>query len=247
MPHTFTVSPDFPPQRISGWFIFNTWLQRRLDTGIHLELHDDFARQRADIEAGKIDLIYANPYDAALLVREKGFVPVAKPRDKADEAVIAVPAESAVQRVEDLGPGARIASTDDPDVRTMGMIMIEPADLSAANTVAVACDNYVLVAKALLTGTADAGFFLKQAFEELSEVTRRQLRRIVESHIYVVHHALMAGPRLAGRRDEIRDALLAMDQDAKGRDILANLGLAAWDALGEEDTEFMIDLMDTLT
>jgi len=247
MTHTFTVSPDFPPARISGWFIFNTWLQRRLEAAIHLELYDDFARQRADIAAGKIDLIYANPYDAALLVREKGFVPVARPRDKADEAIIAVPAASAVQHVEDLRPGARIASTDDPDVRTMGMIMIEPADLSAANTAAVACGNYVLVAKALLTGTADAGFFLKQSFEELSEVTRRQLRQIVESHIYVVHHALMAGPRLAPRRDEIRDALLGMDQDAKGRDILANLGLAGWDEFDEEATEFMIDLMDTLT
>lgn len=247
MTHLFTVSPDFPPARISGWFIFNTWLQRRLDTGIHLELHDDFASQRADIAADKVDLIYANPYDAALLVREKGFVPVAKPRDKADEAVIAVPASGTVQRVEDLKPGARIASTDDPDVRTMGMIMIEPADLSAANTTAVACDNYVLVAKALISGNADAGFFLKQAFDELSEVTRRQLRQIVESHIYVVHHALMAGPRLASRREEIRDALVGMDADPKGRDILANLGLAGWDVLEEEDTEFMIDLMDTLT
>jgi phosphonate transport system substrate-binding protein len=247
MTYLFTVSPDFPPARISGWFIFNTWLQRRLDTGIHLGLHDDFAHQRADIAAGKVDLIYANPYDAALLVREKGFVPVARPRDRADEAVIAVPAQGAVQRVEDLEPGARIASTDDPDVRTMGMIMIEPADLGTANTTAVACDNYVLVAKALLSGTADAGFFLKQAFDELSEVTRRQLRQIVESHIYVVHHALMAGPRLAARRDDIRAALLGMESDPKGRDILASLGIAAWDPLEEEDTEFMIDLMDTLT
>lgn len=247
MTYLFTVSPDFPPARISGWFIFNTWLQRRLEAPIHLELHDDFARQRADIAAGKVDLIYANPYDAALLVREKGFVPVAKPRDRADEAVIAVPAESAVKCIEDLRPGARVASTDDPDVRTMGMIMIEPADLSAANTAAVACDNYVLVAKALLSGSADAGFFLKQAFDELSEVTRRQLRQIVESHIYVVHHALMAGPRLAARRDDLLAVLLGMESDPKGRDILASLGIAAWDRLEEEDTEFMIDLMDTLT
>jgi phosphonate transport system substrate-binding protein len=38
-----------------------------------------------------------------------------------------------------------------------------------------------------------------------------------------------------------------MESDPKGRDILASLGIAAWDPLEEEDTEFMIDLMDTLT
>lgn len=57
----FTVSPDFPADRISGWYVFNTWMQRALAAGIHLELYDDFRTQREAIAADKVDLIYANP------------------------------------------------------------------------------------------------------------------------------------------------------------------------------------------
>ena len=97
-----TISPDFSPDKISGWYIFNTWLQRKLDVAIHLALYDSFAQQRQAIAEDRIDLIYANPYDAAMLVREKGFMALAHPSGLADEAVVAVNAGSAYQRTEDL-------------------------------------------------------------------------------------------------------------------------------------------------
>ena len=84
MPYLFTVSPDFTPDHLSGWFIFNTWLQRALSEAFHLELYDDFLSQREAIQADQIDLIYANPYDAAMLVRDKGFTPLVKPVGHSD-------------------------------------------------------------------------------------------------------------------------------------------------------------------
>ena len=246
MTHLFTVSPDFAPDRISGWFIFNTWLQKELNEHIHLELYTDFASQRADIAAGKIDLIYANPSDAALLVREQGFVGVARPVALSDEAVVVVPADSPVQHIEDLVPGTRIAATDHPDVRMMGMIMLEPADLGRENTATRECGTYVLVAKSLLTGQADVGFFLKAAYDDLSTMIRKGLRPLVTSQIHVVRHGLLAGPRLAPRRQALLDLLVGMSNTSKGRDVLANLGFTAWEPFEHEEVEFMIDLMDTL-
>lgn len=73
---------------------FNTWLQRQLDIHIHLELYSDFNSQREAFNRGEIDLIYANPFDAAVLVREQRLQAVAVPRGKSDEAVIAVSADS---------------------------------------------------------------------------------------------------------------------------------------------------------
>ena len=87
-----TVSPDFSPDRIGSWYLFNTWLQRRLGIGIHLDLYDGFAQQRRAIADDGVDLIYANPYDAAMLVRAKGFTAVARPVGVQDEAIIAVAA-----------------------------------------------------------------------------------------------------------------------------------------------------------
>ena len=165
MTYTMTVSPDFLPEEIAEWYIFNTWLQRKLDLNIHLELFDSFDEQRKAIAEDKIDLIYANPFDASMLVRDKGFIGVAKPADKGDEALIAVSSESAAEDVTDLEPGIEVARTDDPDVNMIGMIMLEPADLNAENTSSKVMDTYPTVARQVITGKSQAGFFLAEAYD----------------------------------------------------------------------------------
>ncbi|MFN3881031.1 MAG: PhnD/SsuA/transferrin family substrate-binding protein [Nitrincola lacisaponensis] len=246
MPLNLTVSPDFAPDHISGWFYFNTYLQRQLGIPIHLELYDSFEKQRQDIREGKVDLIYANPYDASMLVRELGFKALMKPAHKADETVIAVSVSSPCGSVEDLQPGSVIATTDDPDVHTMGMIMLESADLDDSNIQVKTLKNYVLVAKTLLKGEADAGFFLKQAYDELSELIRSEMKPLVSSQIGVIHHVLLAGPAFQSHEDALISTLMSMADEEKGRNVLQNMGLVGWERMSEEDSEFMIDLIDTL-
>ena len=246
MTYQFTVSPDFGPSHIAGWQIFNTFLQRKLSEAIHFELYDSFDSQHKAIAENKVDLIYANPYDAAMLVRDKGFVAIAKPQDKADEAMVVVNADSPIQSVEDLQPGSKVATTDDPDVHMMGMIMLEPADLETSNIELKQCDSYVLIAKELLRGTSDVGFFLEESFKDMSAIVREQLRSLVTSQIYIIQHSLLLGPALADRKEEISQIILSMSDDEKGKGVLESLGIKGWDHLEQEDVEFMIDLMSTL-
>ncbi|MDO9213514.1 MAG: phosphate/phosphite/phosphonate ABC transporter substrate-binding protein [Methylococcales bacterium] len=246
MSYTFTVSPDFSPDHLSGWYIFNTWLQRQSGEAIHLELYDNFQAQRDAIQANKIDLIYANPFDAAMLVREKGFLPLVRAWNISDEAIIAVSADSPVNDVAELLPGINVAVTEDPDVHTIGMIMLEAGDLDASNINTRFYNSQVLIAKSLLQGEADVGIFLAKAFDDLSNLTKKQLKILVRSQISVIHHSLMIGPALAGRRDEIQALLLAMNNDDKGKSVLNSLGFDAWIKVEDEEMEFMIDLMDTL-
>lgn len=242
----FTISPDFSPEHIPGWYIFNTWFQRQTAEGIHLEMYDDFDSQRQAIHDDKIDLIYANPFDAAMLVREKGFMPLVRAKDIADEAIIAISNGNPIEDVAQLLPGTRVAFTDDPDVRMMGMIMLEPGDLDSGNIVPVTTDNYVLVAKQLLKGEADVGIFLAEAYDGLSSIIKKQLKILVRSQISVVNHAMMISPKLQARREEWQKLLVSMDQDEKGRGVLTSLGFTAWQTVEDEEMEFMIDLMDTL-
>jgi phosphonate transport system substrate-binding protein len=246
MPHVFTVSPDFTPDHLSGWFIFNTWLQKVLDIPLHLQLYDDFHSQRGAIQADAVDLIYANPFDAAMLVREKGFRPLVKAAGRADEALIAVAEASRYRQIEELPSGIKLATTEGPDVHMMGMIMLEPADLDASCVQLNVCDSYVLVAKELIKQTSDAAIFLADAFDGLSSVIRSQLRVLVRGQIQVAHHALMVGPRLADRRAQLLDALLGMSACDKGRGVLDALKFTDWERVDDEEMEFMIDLMDTL-
>ncbi|MGR9073410.1 MAG: phosphate/phosphite/phosphonate ABC transporter substrate-binding protein [Gammaproteobacteria bacterium] len=247
MSYMFTVSPDFTPDHLSGWYIFNTWLQKQTGEAIHLEMYDDFKTQRDAIQADKIDLIYANPYDAAMLVREKGFLPLVKPANYSDEAIIAVNASNPVEDVAHLKPGLKVAVTEDPDVHMMGMIMLEPGDLDSGNIELHTVDTYVLVAKEVLRGEADAGIFLAEAFDGLSNVVKNQLRILVRSQISVIHHSLMIGPRLSAKREDFLKVLIDMTADGKGEGVLESLGFKnGWQIVDDEEMEFMIDLMDTL-
>lgn len=246
MPYCLTVSPDFSSRGLPSWYLFNTWLQRELGEQIRLELFEDFASQRQAIEDGRIDLIYANPYDAAALIRRHGFRALAAPLGRFDEAVVVVRADAPIERVEDLRPGCKVSTTDDPDVHMMCMILLEPADLSLSNITLKTCDSYVLVAKDLIRGESDVGFFLESTFRELSELVRSALRPVVRSQISVVRHVLLAGPRLAERREEMRMAVASMAADERGKSVLEGLGFDGFELLEQEDVEFMIDLMDTL-
>jgi phosphonate transport system substrate-binding protein len=246
MRYVMTVSPDFSPDKIAGWYIFNTWLQRQLDIHIHLELYSDFTSQREAFNRGEIDLIYANPFDAAALVREQGFQAVAVPRGKSDEAVIAVLADSPFQKVEDLPEQLHIAATSDPDVNLIAMIMLEPANLNATNTNIVQVDSYILVAKQLLQGKVQAGFFLEESYNGLSKIIKAQLRPLVNSQIHVIQHVFLVGPRLLQMRDDLIQVFHLMNDSPKGHGVLQSLGFQGWEIQNQEDTEFMIDLMDTL-
>ncbi|MGZ8137124.1 MAG: phosphate/phosphite/phosphonate ABC transporter substrate-binding protein [Methylococcaceae bacterium] len=247
MPYVFTVSPDFTPDHLSGWYIFNTWLQKQTGEAIHLEMYDNFHTQRQAIKNDQIDLIYANPFDAAMLVREKGFVPLVKAAGVSDEAIIAVNADSTVNDVGDLSAGIKLAVTEDPDVHMMAMIMLEAADLHTGNMDTHVYDTYVLVAKQLLQGKADVGVFLAEAYDDLSNMIKKQLKILVRSEISVIHHSLMLGPKLVPRRDEIQQLLVAMNTAEHSQHILDSLGFTAWTNVDDEEMEFMIDLMDTLT
>lgn len=246
MTYNFTVSPDFNPSYLSGWFIFNTWLQRQTGEAFHLDLYDDFDLQRQAIAEDKFDLIYANPYDASVLIREKRFVPIASPAGKSDEAMIVVAANNEIDTVEGLSTGLRIAATKDPDVNMMCMIMLEPADLNRQNTITQHRDTYVLLAKDLIRGEADVGFFLEETYNNLSRIVKSQLKPLVQSQIQVINHVLLLGPALQHRQVDIQQALLAMADTVAGQSLLESLSFTAWDKVEPEDAEFMIDLMDTL-
>ena len=246
MSFRMTVSPDFTPDHICGWYIFNTWLQRSLQIPIHLELYDNFNQQRKAIGDDQIDLIYANPYDASMLVRDKGFVPVARPRQAADEAIIAVNQSNKTHRIEDLGTDTVIALTEDPDVNLICDIMLEPAEMHNSGKRRLVMGSYPLVAKSLINGNADIGFFLVDAYLSLSNITKQKLRVLARSQINVMHHTLLVGPNLKEHRDMLSQHLLTMKGSNKGAGVLESMGFDAWDNMNDEEMEFMIDLVDTL-
>ncbi len=246
MSYTFTISPDINAGCLPGWFVFNTWLQRKLGENIHLELYNDFTAQYQALLHNAVDLIYINPCYVSKLVRQLGFKVVAVPSQQFVEAVMVTSAASDIQTIEDLSEGTRLASTYEQDIHMICMTLLEPASLNSNNIQLSQYESYTTVAKSLLQDNADVGFFLEDVFDNFSELTKKKLRVLMRSKIGVLHHSLLVGPSFSHKTEEIQDALLSMQDYSKGLTVLQDLGFECWEKIDQEEIEFMIDVIDTL-
>ena len=243
----FLIAPDFSPEHFGGWHLLNTVPQKR--TGIHLHLVTPAsALEQADMLAsGHADIVYANPFDAADMIRNLGYVPFARPAQRFDEMVIATRLDSPVGELEDLKPGCRIAVTENRDVKLIGLRLLEPADLTESLIEWVKVDSYQAAARRAIQGEVDAAFFLADAYASLTRLTRSQLRVLVESAISDISHVLLAKPQAGIDLDAIKNAFSEIGQTTGDQDLLDSLGLPkGFEPMTHEQADFMIDLMDTL-
>lgn len=223
----FLIAPDFATERFAGWHMLNTALQRRSGMGLHLLTPANAHEQAQLLAEDKADLVYANPFDAADMIRTRGYIPFARPASHYDAMVIATGAESGLVRVEDLKPGCRIALTENKDVKLIGLRLLEPADLTEDAIQWQPVDSYQAAARLAIKGEVAASFFLADAFASLTRMTRSQLRVLVESAISDISHVVLAHPRMAADLPAIAKALLGLGQTPGDADVLEALGLAA--------------------
>ncbi|WP_298431439.1 phosphate/phosphite/phosphonate ABC transporter substrate-binding protein [Ottowia sp.] len=247
MTFNLLIAPDFAPERFAGWHMLNTVLQKKSGLALHLLTPASAAEQARLIAEGKVDAVYANPFDAASMVRDSGYQAVARPLGKSDEMVIATAAGSPLNTVEELQSGCRIALTDNKDVKLIGLRLLESADLTEADVQWQLVDTYQAAARMAIKGEVDASFFLAEAFHSLSRLTAAQLKPLIESKLADITHVLLTHPRMAAEAGRLRDALLGLAGTPEGQPVLDELGIkGGFEAMNEEDAEFMIDLMDTL-
>jgi len=87
---------------------------------------------------------------------------------------------------------------------------------------------------------------LADAYNEFSNLVKKQLHSLITSKIHVLHHAFLAGPDFPNQ-EALQQVLLSMNEDPKTPKILQSLEIEKWQAMDREETKFLIDLMDTLS
>lgn len=246
MAETFVIAPDFSPERFAGWHMFNTLLQKRSNMSLHLETPSSHEEQEKLIADKNPPLVYANPFDAATLIREKGYKAVARPINHSDEMVIVSSAKGDITKLEQLQSGCKVAMANNRDVKLIGMRLLEAVDLSESDIDFEITENYQAAARTLIQGKADAAFFMAEVFNSLSNLTKSQLNVLIESDISVISHVLLVKDNFADA-DALTEVVLSLKDDADGQAVLSELGMTSgFEAMSEEDAEFMIDLMTTL-
>lgn len=244
--HNMLIAPDFSPERFAGWHMFNTLIQKRANLNMHLNIPTSHAEQETVISEGDIQVIYANPFDATTLIREHGYHAVARPIGKSDEMVIAAAANSDINSLDDIKAGATIAMADNRDVKLIGLRLLEAVDIEEADLNWSVTETYQAAARQVIKGEAQAAFFLAEIFHSFSRLTKAQLSVLIESDLADISHVLLIKDGFPDT-DILMNAILNLHNDDDGKEALAELGMPqGFEAMDEEDAEFMIDLMQTL-
>ena len=244
--HNMLIAPDFSPERFAGWHMLNTLIQKRANLNMHLNIPASHAEQEQVINAGDIQVIYANPFDAATLIREQGYRAVARPIGKSDEMVIAAAANSNIDCLEDIKAGATVAMANNRDVKLIGLRLLEAVDIEESDLSWDITETYQAAARKVIKGDAQAAFFLAEIFHSFSRLTKAQLSILIESDLADISHVLLIKDGFPDT-DIFINAILNLHNDDDGKEALAELGMPqGFEAMDEEDAEFMIDLMQTL-
>ena len=244
--HNMLIAPDFSPERFAGWHILNILIQKRANINMHLNMPAAHAEQEAIIAKGDVQVIYANPFDAAVLIREHGYRAVARPIGKSDEMVIAAAADSEITTLEDISAGAKVAMANNRDVKLIGLRLLEAVDIEEADLRWDITETYQAAARKVIKGEAKVAFFLAEIFHSFSRLTKAQLSVLIESDLADISHVLLVKEDFVDSQI-VMQTVLNLHHDEEGKQVLTELGMPqGFKAMSLEDGEFMIDLMETL-
>ena len=224
-----SVCPHDTAKNLLGWFTLNTYLQRKLGTGIHFEPQDNFLVERQAVLDDGFHVVYANPYSALCFARDRGFVPVARPAGVKDETLVVARAGVAVPDVP------RIASaTDKLIIHDLGLQVMRREGMNLDGASFKFVGNHLNAAKAVLQGEADLGFVFNETWAGMNASTKSELQVVGESRDGTAFHCFMVAREWADKREAIQGILCGMHLDPSGLRVLEDLKFQRFEPVGEE-------------
>jgi anti-anti-sigma factor len=209
--------------QLSGWYLLNTYLQRRLQHAIHLEQ----LPAGHEIAQENVDLLFAKPFEACAMIRDRGFIPLLRPAGEADEVVIVMRAEDGRDLSAIPEPRA-VTASQGSFVYLLGRFLFDASGRDSSKLRFAFAGNEIKALQMLLKDQADLLFMLRKTYYGLSNLTRKSTRVADESDSQFAYHLFCVNPRVAELREPLTQVLQGMGQDEQGQGILKDIQIEAW-------------------
>jgi len=208
-------------QQLTGWYLLNTYLQRRLKKAIHFE-------QAHDSPNGHMtDLLFARPFEACDMMAEHGFIPLLRPSHETDEVVILVRADDERDLKDYQGVTVATASKNS-FVYLLGRFLCDDSGLDSGQLEFEFSGNEIKALQSLIRKKCDLMFMLKKTYGSLSSFSRSNVRKLDESATDFASHLFCVSPYLETEGKLLTEILTGMGQDEQGRQILQDIQIEGW-------------------
>ncbi len=210
-------------QQLSGWYMFNTYLQRKLERAIHLEQ----PKLGEDLGGLSTDILFSKPFDACALMQKNGFVPLVRPTSEVDEVVILMRADDNRELAE-LNKPKVVTATQNSFVYILGRSLCDENEMDSETFDFSFAGNEIKALQMLLRKQSDVLFILKKTYDGLSSFARGSTRLVDESETNFAFHLFCAAPYLNDVHASFQDVLLNMNNDEQGQQILKDIEIDGW-------------------
>jgi hypothetical protein len=223
--------------QLSGWYLLNTYLQRRLQHAIHLEQ----LPAGHDITHENVDLLFAKPFEACAMISRRDYVPLLRPLGEADEVAIIMRADD-TRALNTLSAPQVVTASQGSFVYLLGRFLCDENSLDSTSFQYAFAGNEIKALQMLLKGQADILFMLKKTYHGLSGLTRKSTRVVDESDTQFAFHLFCIHNRVAELREPLVKTLLEMSSDEQGKGVLKDIQLEGWVAPEEGDVRMLLDI-----
>jgi anti-anti-sigma factor len=208
-------------QQLTGWYLLNTYFQRRMKKAIHFE-------QTVDVpNPNSTDLLFAKPFEAALMLKEHGFIPVMRPTSEADEVVILTRADDN-RILSEYADVCVSTATQNSFVYLLGRFLCDENGLDSSKLTFDFSGNEIKALQTLIRKKSDLAFMLKKTYDGLSSFSKNSVRKLDESQTDFACHLFLVAPHVKAEAPVLGDILAAMADDDQGKQILQDIQIQGW-------------------
>lgn len=241
------VVPDYMPDQFSIWYMLNNYVQKNSGQSISILMPSSFDEVIEQQKKEKVSLLYVNPFDAATYVKDQGYLPFIRPKNKFDEVAIVTAIDSPINSIEELEGEVSIAVSHNEDTNIIGRSLLGSSNLKEEEVELVKKDNFLMVASTVIRHNATIGVIQNDVFEKFNDITKGQLKILLKSKINEISHVMLYKPDQVEEVSSLKDAFISMIEDETGKSILEGLGFnEGFEELSDDTMELMINIIDTM-
>lgn len=248
---TLGIVPQQSAKKLARlWTPITEYLSQKTGHKIIFSTAQDIPTFEKRVLMGDYDIAYMNPYHFTVFNQKPGYRALAKQKDKVIKGIVVVAKDSPIQSLMELSgqtlafpsPAAFAASVLPRAKMTQDGIAYTPKYVSSHDSV------YLTVAKGLFP----AGGGVLRTFNNTDPKVREGLRVLWTTPGYTPH-AIATHPTLSEEvRSKVLQALLSMNTDPKGQELLKSIsfkGIEAaqdsdWDDVRSLDIKLLQHLLD---
>ncbi len=242
----FVISPDILPKQFIQWYRLNNALQKSLNQPVHLIIAESIEHFRTLCQTSP-EVVYATPFTVGKLMKEKGYIPIAAPKNHSDEALIFSRTDSDIQILSDVKAGMKIASLPNIDVQRIGQRLLEAVDIYEYSGEWSVFSQPQAILRHVANGNIDLGLLPVHLYYDLESETQDQYNVLIVSALSVMRHVFLVNPKTETLPERLQETLITASQDSRYTSIFLELNCEqGLEPISKEEALFMVDIVETL-